>query len=162
MLSMKTNQFNLKRSITPVWLAMITLTISVQALAHEESHSDRVISVTGSASVNIEPDLVTVRFGGETQKEKAAAALEANAELMQKVTASLREAGLGEDEISTSRFNIQAVYDSLQDQKTGGRSQILTGYKVSNILTVATSKLELVATIIDTGVAAGVNRVDGG
>ncbi|MFT5139134.1 MAG: hypothetical protein ACI9H8_001392 [Lysobacterales bacterium] len=161
MLPMKFSKNQLKKLMVPALFAFSGFVISLDVVAHGESNSERIISVTGSASVNIEPDLVTVRFGVETQEKTSALALASNAELMQKVTDSLSDTGLNEDEISTSRFDIQAVYDSAHDQQTGRRSQVLSGYRVSNILTVATSKLQLVATIIDTGVAAGVNRVDG-
>jgi uncharacterized protein YggE len=158
---MKPSKNQLNKLTIAALLALAAFMISFDVMAHGESNSERIISVTGTASVNVEPDLVSVRFGVETQEESSSSALGANADLMQKVTDSLRKAGISEGEISTSRFNIQAVYESQHDQQTGRRSQILTGYKVSNILAVETYRLDLVATIIDTGVAAGVNRVDG-
>ena len=44
---------------------------------------------------------------------------------------------------------------------TGRRTQILAGYRVSNIIHVESHKLDLVAAMIDTAVGAGVNRVEG-
>jgi uncharacterized protein YggE len=131
------------------------------AVASHPDTSDKVISVAGSAMASTEPDLVTVRFGVETQKPTSSEALPANADLMAKVVHALQLAGIDKDEISTSRFNIQAVYDSQQDKASGRRTQVLAGYRVSNMIAVETAKLDLVASIIDSAVASGVNRVDG-
>ena len=130
-------------------------------IASEDQAMSQIISVNGSAVASVEPDLVSVRFGVETLQKSSKAALSENADLMQSVTDSLRNAGIEKDEISTSQFNIQAVYDTHQDSDTGRRSQVLSGYRVSNILSVETENLDLVASIIDTAVEAGVNRVDG-
>jgi uncharacterized protein len=52
------------------------------------------------------------------------------------------------------------VYDSYQEKETGRYTQELVGYRVSNIVNVKTEKLDSVASIIDSAVSAGVNRVD--
>jgi len=139
----------------------LSLAFSAPLIADGHSHVEKVMSVTGSASASVKPDLVTVRFGVETQRESSASALSANAQLMEAVVASLIDAGISEEEISTSRFNVHAVYETRQDRGSGHRSQVLSGYKVSNMLLVETRQLELVATIIDTAVSAGVNRIEG-
>ena len=140
--------------------ALLSIALCASAMASHHAVTEKVISVSGSASASVEPDRVTVRFGVETQQQTSDAALRVNAELMQAVIASVRSAGVEDDEISTSSFNIQPIYDSQQDKNTGRRSQVLTGYRVSNILLVETGNLGLVAPIIDSAVAAGVNRVE--
>jgi uncharacterized protein YggE len=134
--------------------------LSGPAFAGDHSHSEQVISVAGSASASMDPDMVSVRFGVETRQPTSDAALNENAELMQSVIASLQKEGVTEDEISTTQFNIHPVYENLQDRETGRRTQVLSGYQVSNILLVETKNTELVATIIDTAVGQGVNRID--
>ena len=54
------------------------------------------------------------------------------------------------------------MYDSITDPKTGVyvRSELI-GYRVSNILTVETTKLSMAGNIIDAATQAGANRVDG-
>ncbi len=153
------NRFNLTAVL---FQFIIILGIATQANGAEPSSltSQRTITVSGSAIAQAAPNLVTVRFGVEIQQKTARPALSGNAETMQKVVDALRHAGIGENEISTSRFNIQAVYDSQQDLGTGRRTQILAGYRVSNIIQVETYKLDLVAAMIDTAVGAGVNRVE--
>ncbi len=141
---------------------LIVLGVAAQAMGAEPSPltAQRTLTVSGSAIAQVAPDLVVVRFGVEIQQKTTHAALSGNAETMQKVIDALHHAGISEDEISTSQFNIQAIYDSQKSPGTGRRTQILAGYRVSNFIHVETYKLDLVATIIDTAVGAGVNRVE--
>lgn len=120
---------------------------------------EKVISVTGTASTSVEPDLLIVTFGVETQEKTAKQALEKNSQLMNSVVSAIQGVGISEDELSTSRFNIQPVYDSYRDE-SGRYTQELIGYRVTNSISVETSNLGLAADIIDSGVGVGANRVD--
>lgn len=120
---------------------------------------EKTISVTGVATASVDPDLLTVNFGTETQEKTAQLALVSNSEMMNKVIESLKKAGISDDEISTSSISIYPVYEGYEDEMKRYRSE-LVGYKVSNIISVETKKLDSAAAIIDGAVSAGVNRVD--
>jgi len=137
--------------------------IGNQATAQETTpfpSREKVISVTGTATTSVDPDLLVIQFGVETQELTARQALESNSNLMTSVVNAITTAGIKEDDISTSRFNIQPIYDSFQDKATGRYTQELKGYRVSNIVMVETKSLNSAAAIIDGGVSAGANRVD--
>ncbi|HSA97470.1 MAG TPA: SIMPL domain-containing protein [Candidatus Nitrosotenuis sp.] len=121
---------------------------------------EKTISVSGTATATIKPDLLNVQFGVEVQKPTAKEALDANTEMMNKVVDAIKGAGITESEISTAQFSIYPVYESYQEKETGIYKQKLTGYNVSNIIKVKTTKLDLVSNVIDAAVAQGVNRVD--
>ncbi|MFB5631378.1 MAG: SIMPL domain-containing protein [Nitrosopumilaceae archaeon] len=134
-----------------------------QATAQETTpfpSREKVISVTGTATTSVDPDLLVIQFGVETQEITAKQALESNSNLMNSVVTAITSAGISQDDISTSRFNIQPIYDSYQDKQTGRYTQELKGYRVSNIVMVETKSLNSAADIIDGGVSAGANRVD--
>lgn len=118
---------------------------------------EKVISVTGTATSSVEPDLLVIQFGVEIQEDTAREALESNSSLMTSVVDSIKAVGITEDEISTSRFNIHPVYGRYNEQT--GQSPLI-GYRVTNTISVETSNLSSAADIIDNGVAAGANRVD--
>jgi len=121
---------------------------------------EKTISVSGTATATITPDLLNVQFGVEVQKPTAKEALDANSEMMNRVVDAIKGVGITESEISTTQFSIYPVYESYQEKETGIYKQKLTGYNVSNIIKVKTTKLDLVSSIIDAAVAEGVNRVD--
>ncbi|HSB56212.1 MAG TPA: SIMPL domain-containing protein [Nitrosopumilaceae archaeon] len=123
--------------------------------------NEKTISVTGIATTSVDPDLLKVQFGVETQAKNATSAIDANNKAMNQVIAAIKKIGILDDEISTSSFSIYPIYESITDPKTGiyvGSN--LTGYRVSNILLVKTEKLSMGGDIIDAAVQAGANRVD--
>jgi len=118
---------------------------------------EKVIAVTGTATSSVEPDLLVIQFGVEIEEKTAREALESNSSLMNSVVDAIKGVGITEDEISTSRFNIHAVYGKW-DEQTG--ISPLIGYRVTNTISVETTSLGMAADIIDNGVVAGANRVD--
>jgi len=121
---------------------------------------EKVISVTGTATASVDPDLLVIRFGVETQKLTAKDALESNSALLSSVLASIETLGISDDELSTSRFSVMPIYDSYRDEKTGRYTQELLGYRVSNVIMVETTSLDAAGEIIDSAVSAGANRVE--
>jgi len=120
---------------------------------------EKVISVTGTATTSVDPNLLVIQFGVETQENTAKNALESNSVLMNNVVDAIMASGISEDELSTSRLSIYPVYDSYRDSD-GRYTQELIGYRVTNNIMVETENLDLAADIIDGAVSAGVNRVD--
>jgi uncharacterized protein len=121
---------------------------------------EKVISVTGIASTSVDPDLLVIQFGVETQEKTAKASLESNSQMMSNVVNAIKGVGITEDELSTSRLNISPVYDYYNDPLTKRNTQELIGYRVSNILMVETKQLDKAADIIDGAVQVGANRID--
>lgn len=155
-----------KTKTTVAIIAVLVVSVSLGTILNDAQAQEttpfpsreKTISVTGIATTSVEPDLLTVRFGTETQEKTAQQALASNSEMMNKVISALVLAGITEDEISTSSLSIYPVYQSYKDEDRY-RSE-LVGYKVSNIISVETEKMDLAAAIIDGAVSAGVNRVD--
>ena len=160
---MKTKLFAAVIAVLVVSVTMSVLATTPNAVAQEDTpypSREKTISVTGSASASVKPDQLNISFGVETQEKTAKEALDANSVQMNEVIAAIKKAGIPESDIGTSSFNIYPVYESYEDKLTTRWTQELVGYKVSNIVTVQTSKLDGAASIIDNAVNAGVNRVD--
>jgi len=145
-----------------LFFAAFPSSIDVQAQTEPIPYPSRekTISVTGYATAKVNPDLLTIQFGVEAQEKTAKEALDANSALMTQVIDSIKKAGVTDKEISTAQLTIYPVYESYQENGTGIYKQRLTGYSVSNIIRVETKNLSLASAIIDSGVAAGANRVD--
>ncbi len=133
---------------------------SNHAVAQEVLIQENVISVTGTATTTVEPDLLVITFGMENQEPTAKQALDSNSQAMNSVIEAIKDVGITEDEISTSRFNIYPIYDGYEDTLTKRWKQDLVGYQVTNTINVETANLNLSADIIDDAVTAGANRVD--
>lgn len=144
-------------------LGAIPSGIDAQAQTEETTpfpSREKTISVTGTATTSVDPDLLVVQFGVEVQKTTAKEALDANSQLMTAVVDAIRAVGITDNEINTAQLTIYPVYESYQEKETGIYRQKLVGYAVSNIIRVETKNLSLASDIIDSGVSAGANRVD--
>ncbi len=128
-----------------------------------------VVSTSGTATVKVTPDKVSVTIGVETRGKTAEQAAAANAELMQKVLAALKNLGISEDQISTNWYSVWPVYEMRsppcieifpQPPECAPKSEI-TGYVASNSVTVTLDADEDVGKVIDTAVAAGATNVNG-
>ena len=121
--------------------------------------SEQTISVSGSATASSNPDSLVIILGVESEAKTANDSLSQNSDSLNSVISALANSGISEDEIQTSNFSIYPIYDSIKDF-SGNWKQILNGYRVSNILSIQTDKINSAGDIIDAAVSSGANRVD--
>jgi uncharacterized protein YggE len=112
------------------------------------------ITLNGIGVVKADPDMATISIGVEVTGEDAAAAQQANAEIMDKVMAALKEKGLADRDIQTQNYYMDKQYD--YDYATGESTE--NGYMVSHILDVTVTEIEKIGEILDAAVAAGANQ----
>ncbi len=113
------------------------------------------IIVTGEGSVDAPADYAEINGGVTTSAKTAKEATDANSKLMTAVIAALRSDGIEAKDIQTSRFGIQATYAA----PPPANETKLTGYSVSNHVTVKVRLLNQLSDILDSMVAAGANDV---
>ncbi|HEU4606372.1 MAG TPA: SIMPL domain-containing protein, partial [Nitrososphaera sp.] len=128
-----------------------------------------IVSTSGTATVKVDPDKVSVTIGVETNGKTAEEATAANAELMEKVLAALRDLGIDDDQISTSWYTVYPTYEWRsppcieiypQPPECDPKNEI-TGYVAHNSVTVTLDASEDVGSVIDGAVAAGATNVNG-
>ncbi len=102
------------------------------------------------------PDLATISLGVQTQAPTAAAAMAQNRTLMNGLMAALKKQGVAEKDIQTSGLNLSAQYAYENNQPPK-----LTGYQVSNTVTVTVYDLARLGQTVDAVVAGGGNQVNG-
>ena len=121
--------------------------------------SENTIYVTGSAVASSSPDTLIIVLGVESEAKTANQSLSQNSNTLNSVITSLTNSGISQDDVQTSNFRIFPIYDSIKDSN-GNYQQILIGYRVSNILSIQTEKIDSAGSIIDSAVSSGANRVD--
>lgn len=117
----------------------------------------KLLSVSGSASVYVVPDTVSISLGVLTQAPSARETSDKNAVSMNAVISALKNQGLTDKEIRTSVFSIQPVYSYPKD----GGAPTITGYSASNNVVVTTRMVGNLSDILDKSVTAGANQVSG-
>jgi len=113
------------------------------------------VIVIGEGSVSLPPDYARVRGGVTTRAKTAKEATEANTKAMAAITAMLLNAGTAQNDIQTSRFSVQPIYESHQS----GTEQRLSGFSVSNQVNITIRQIDKVGEILDRLVTTGATDV---
>ena len=113
---------------------------------------DGGISVSGTGSVTVTPDIGVFEVGVEATEDTVALARSGAAEAMQRVRASITGNGVEDRDIATRFFNIYPQYDYDNDDGGGPR---ITGYTVNNHIEVKVRDIDRLSDILDQAVTAG-------
>jgi uncharacterized protein len=116
----------------------------------------RTLSVTGSGSVSITPDIAYIGIGVHTESPSVIAAVDENTSLTQKVVDSLKKNGVAEEDIQTSDFSIwpNQYYDEW------GKPTDMTNV-VDNTVYVTVRDLAKMGELLDAAISAGANTING-
>jgi len=135
---------------------MVLLASTSSCLGADDIDSSKLI-VSGTGVASSQPYQVIVTLGVQTSDASAATALGDNNKLMNDVVEALKDAGVAEEDIQTSRFNIYPQREWID----GEYSDVIT-FEVSNQVTVTQDLSEEidVGDLIDAAVNSGANTVE--
>lgn len=108
------------------------------------------IWVNGQGKVTVTPDIAVISMGVEAQSPTVEEAQQQAAQSMDALMQVLEDAGVAERDITTQYFNVNAIYS--WDEVT--RNSVITGYKVSNTVSVKIRNIQSTGGVIDDVVAA--------
>ncbi len=112
------------------------------------------VSATGKATRV--PDIAIISAGVVTRAATAVAAIQQNADRMERVSAALKRAGIEDRDIQTSSINLNPEYRYEQN-----KAPQLVGYTASNQLNVRFRDIRNSGKILDALVAEGANQING-
>lgn len=131
---------------------------SMPVMAQENGGSGgAILTMSGTGSVAIRPDMATVSIGVEVTGPTADRALRANSAQMNKVLEVLRGFGLEEADIRTQNLGLNPRFRSRQNNNNEALQII--GFVVSNTLNVRVRDLPKLGAILDGVVQSGANRI---
>ena len=117
---------------------------------------DHTIAINGVGKVYANPDVAYINIGVHTENEDPKAALTANTAQAQDVIEAIKAAGVEEEDIQTSNFNI---YPSNQYGTMG--ETLGTVYMVDNTVYVTIRDLTKLGTMLEAVVSSGANTING-
>lgn len=151
------------QKLTPlVGLGLLAISLVVSsgctsALAQDRPSGDdsdrRTISVSGSGSVRVKPDLATAVLGATKSSAKLPDAKSACDATIAQIKAALKKAGVTDEEMQTVQYQIYRVNANPQ---AGIRE---SSWKVVHMMQVRTKKPDSIASLVDTAVGAGATDV---
>src|SRR5581483_695735 len=113
------------------------------------------VTVTGEATISVAPDRAIVRAGVTSQGRTAREAVTANNKAMAAVLASLKESGIADADVQTSRLSLDALRGNRDN------AQQVTGFQASNRVSVQLRDIAKMGEVLDKLVSAGANTISG-
>jgi hypothetical protein len=140
-----------------VLFAALLVAAAITSLpAHSAERTDKLVTVTGEATVAAAPDMALIRIGVTSQGKNARAASDANAREMTVVLAAIKDSGVADKDIQTTALSLQPQYDP---NKTGAAR--LIGFQANNQVTVKIRNIAQLPAILDRAISAGANEMSG-
>lgn len=113
------------------------------------------VSVTGEATISKAPDIAVLQAGVTGQAKTARDAMSASAKSMAAVLVALKDAGIAENDIQTSRLSLQPIREPNRNPAT------IIAVEASSQLTVRLRDITKSADVLDKMIGAGANLVTG-
>ena len=140
-----------------VTAALVILAAMAVPLSAEEKPMERTITVSATGTVSAEPDEASIATGVSSEAKSARDALTKNTEAMKKVIAELKTQGVEPKDIQTTQFSVEPVYVYPKE----GQPPVVTGYRVTNMVSVRVRDLDKLGGVLDQLVTVGANQVNG-
>lgn len=120
------------------------------------------IAVTGVGRLFVRPTQAIVSLGATVQRERASDAQRELDAVIQEALSSIRELGIAAENLQTASLSLMPVYAESSD---GGVALArrdeprIVAYRATNLVQVTIDDLAMVSSVVDAGVAAGVNEI---
>lgn len=141
----------MKRFLTVALSALMVVLMATTAIA--ATTVTPTVTVSATATLSVEPDIAYVSLGVRTENASSKVAKQQNTAAMTKVINALKKAGVAEKDIQTSSLS---MYTNYTWDKDGNRK--ISGYTVSNNLSITVRNLDKVGDIVDAAMNAGANQ----
>ncbi|MDO6967088.1 SIMPL domain-containing protein [Rhizobium alvei] len=131
---------------------------ALSAKAEEARPREPVIIVSGEAQAAVAPDQAIMTFAVVREAKTAREALDANNDAMAKVLAELKKLKIADRDLQTSGFSVEPQYFYPEDNDGRNKPPELTGYRISNTLTIRLRDINQTGAVLDRVVTLGVNQ----
>lgn len=139
--------FKMIKKITKVMILVSVVATFASCTIEKPAEPEKSITVTGSASVPVKADMISMTFRIRTIAWNVNQAVENNANITTKVIDAIKNVGVDTNDISTVDYNIS------QDMSHAYPGQ----YTVINSVKVLIRNPEITGNVIDTAVVNGAN-----
>jgi uncharacterized protein YggE len=118
-----------------------------------------MLVVTGNSQVFVTPDQATVRLGIVRQSANAQTAQEQANVVAQEIRTTIAKVGVPPSQIQTTRLVLSPVYAPRSpDSRDAPR---IVAYNATNSVSVRLENLSVIGPVIDAGLKAGANQLEG-
>jgi uncharacterized protein YggE len=141
-----------------VVLALALSACGVPAGTQAQAQPLRNLSVTGTGTVYLTPDIANIYIGVHNEDPVITTAVNANNAQTQALVNALKDAGIAEADIQTSNFSVYSTNNNGYDKF--GNLTPTTNYAVDNTVYVTIRDLTRMGAILSTALNAGANNIN--
>lgn len=124
-------------------------------ITKEAEEKVKTISVSGSGSVQVSPDQLSLTFQVKSREWNVNDAVTKNAQISEKVIETVKEAGIDSKDICTYDYRITQETDVVNGREYPGR------YNVLNSIRILVRNTDTAGEVIDAAVRSGANGLTG-
>jgi uncharacterized protein len=147
-------------------LVLITFLVTLAAIPPAQAlervidiSNDRWVEVSGEGSVAAAPDFARVTLGVTSTGKNAGEAMAANAKAANALVSLIKAEGVAPADIQTSELSISPMF--AQPSPGQQTEPTITGYSVSNNVSVILRDIPRLGALLDKAVSAGANSIYG-
>jgi len=140
------------------WTGCLVFLIVLLGAPALDAQTEPVLTVQGTAEIRVAPDLATVRLGIVAQAPTADAAQGQVNDVAGRILEAVLGMGIEDRNIQTARLNLTPVYSR---QRAAEDVPEIVAYRASNTVTVRIQDLGRLGAVIDSGLGAGANQLEG-
>ncbi|MEM7289513.1 MAG: SIMPL domain-containing protein [Pseudomonadota bacterium] len=144
--------------LTRLFVVMLVAVVVFPVASRAAEEKTATISVSGTGTVSVAPDMAIISVGVMRQAKTARQAVNENNSAMAAVIGAMKAEKIEDRDLQTSGFSIQPRY-FYPKRKSNGEQEPprITGYIVNNNLTIRVRDLDQAGTILDKVITLGVN-----
>jgi len=135
-----------------LWPFLNSFVVKQTKQIQEPAH---ILTVSAEGKVRMVPDLAVIQAGVETIKPTAIESQKENTKKMNAVIEAIKNKGVDKEDIQTTNYNLQALYDYTQS------GRVFKGYQTSQNVTVRIKDLDKIGEILEVVNTAGANQIGG-
>lgn len=143
------------RIVTAV--AILATALSTSAFSAEPNPMNRTITLSGHGEARVVPDIADISLGVSASAPTARDALTANNAAMMALMDTITKAGVDAKDVQTNNFSVNP---HMEYDPQNARPPRITGYDVSNAVTVTVRDVKALGPLLDAAVSAGSNQIN--
>jgi len=138
-------------------LAILGLTLAACSAKGTSPLATRTISVNGTGTVYLTPDIAYINVGVHTENPDVGQAVDQNNQKSQAVIQAIKGLDVADKDIQTTNFNVS---ENMQNDPVTG-AQTGVNYLVDNTVNVTMRDLSKLSDLLDAVIQAGANYING-
>jgi uncharacterized protein YggE len=144
-----------------IWVSsLLIVAVSTMAWSQEAAReTPPVIVVNGTADIRVAPDEATVRIGIVRQASTAQIAQQQASVAAQDILAAVTRLRVPAAQIQTARLTLTPVYAPRRPDSA--EAPRIVAYSAQNVVSIRLEDLSIVGPVIDAGLSAGANQLEG-